>query len=716
MPTISPFAAAGALRPLYEAVDWGAHPLGPPDSWPTELVGALRTGFGTKFPYLVCWGQDLVMLYNEAYAGLIADKHPGALGCRVADVFPEEWDNLNPLFERTFRGESLWLEDMRLLLHRRGGVDEGFFTFSYSPLWSEDGQRILGVLDIAKETTRRQLDRRRLELLARLGDLVTDLDAGAALRQRAEAILASAPEDLPEVEVRLPTDPLPRRLPTPDRTPQARNVHLAEVRGKRYAWTAIPGGGGTSGQGSLTVRLSELLEVDEAYLDFIRLVATSIGDAASVVAAHDAERRRAENQARHAARLRALVDVAQTLPDVPDEEEVHAVVAEQARVLLQARHVAFEVVDPDDVAGPSRVLGDLGGHLADRTVLPMASALRGDAVFLPDVAGHGLAAVPLGTGAAASGAMILVWDDPCAFPPEDADLVRALAAAAGQALERLRARRREQRAAEAVRSLSETLQRSLLTAAPHPDHVQTAVRYLPAAQHAQVGGDWHDAFLSAAGTTCFVIGDVTGHDQEAAAAMGQVRNLLRGIGYSLEVSPATALSALDRAMRDLGVSGLATAVLATLDPLPNHGWRLRWSNAGHPPPLVVLPGGGAELLRTPPDLLLGLDADLPRADHVHLLPPGATVLLYTDGLVERRGDSIDNGLRWLVEACSGLGSAGPDEICDHVLAAVAAHTEDDVALLALRVRDPAEHRDEEAAEAAPVIPQPSRAGVLDRRQ
>ncbi len=169
--------------------------------------------------------------------------------------------------------------------------------------------------------------------------------------------------------------------------------------------------------------------------------------------------------------------------------------------------------------------------------------------------------------------------------------------------------------------------------------------------------------------------------------MGQVRNLLRGIGYSLEVSPAAALSALDRAMRDLGVGALATGILATVEPLEGSStWRLRWSNAGHMPPLVVDPDGTVELLRTSPDLLLGLEAGFVRADHVHGLSPGATVLLYTDGLVERRGASLDEGLAWLARTAEKFAGSGPEELCDGVLQLVDGHAEDDVAVLAVRVR------------------------------
>ncbi|HSP39713.1 MAG TPA: PP2C family protein-serine/threonine phosphatase [Frankiaceae bacterium] len=240
----------------------------------------------------------------------------------------------------------------------------------------------------------------------------------------------------------------------------------------------------------------------------------------------------------------------------------------------------------------------------------------------------------------------------------------------------------------ADQQLSEALQRSLLTDPVQPGALSLRVRYRSAAAGARIGGDWYDSFLTAGGTTCIVIGDVTGHDRDAAAGMAQTRNLLRGIAYTVEDPPAAVLATLDRAIRDLGVGALATAVLATIE--PDGADRdagvhlLRWSNAGHPPPLLLLPDGSARLLVTDPDLMLGIYPDTDRSDHQQILPPGATVLLYTDGLVERRDAAIDEGLRWLAATARSLAQAPLDELCDTLLNLIGPATEDDVALLALR--------------------------------
>ncbi|NAZ85433.1 SpoIIE family protein phosphatase [Kineococcus indalonis] len=678
-----PFADAAGLREAYEAVDWAATPLGEPAGWSRELRRALHVVLGTRFPALVAWGPQLAMLYNQPYADMVADKHPAALGRGVREVFPEAWDGIAPLFEEALAGRATWSVDMPLPLQRKGFLEEAFFTFSYSPIRGEDGA-VLGTLDIAVETTRQVQDHRRLELLTLLGDLATDLDEPAEVADRALDVLRTAPLDLPEVDLHLPGalgEGHQRVLPGPPEPLRPRQVLVRPGEGGPLAWVAVPAALGEPAPAVLVARLSPHIAPDATYRDFLRLVAATVGDGLSAAASYQAERRRADLQAWQAQRLGGLVAVAQALPDVDGEEDVLRVLQRGASALLGADGVVLGVLEPDESGtGHLGVLGDAD----DPAAAALPAALRGTPVV---DAARGTAAWPLRLTDRTAGVLGLSWRSPRPLRPEDRDLLTALAASAAQAVDRVRARRAEREAADAVRSLAETLQRSLLTSAPQPEHLEIAVRYLPAAEHAQVGGDWHDAFLTASGTACLVIGDVTGHDQDAAAAMGQVRNLLRGIGYSLEVSPASALSALDRAMRDLGVGALATGVLATVEPVEGtRAWRLRWSNAGHPPPVVLAPGGGVEVLRTDPDLLLGMDAEFQRADHVHGLVPGATVLLYTDGLVERRGASIDDGLDWLASTAARFADLGPDAVCDAVLAEVAGHAEDDVAVLAVRVR------------------------------
>ncbi|GAB3320185.1 hypothetical protein GCM10027451_40790 [Geodermatophilus aquaeductus] len=240
---------------------------------------------------------------------------------------------------------------------------------------------------------------------------------------------------------------------------------------------------------------------------------------------------------------------------------------------------------------------------------------------------------------------------------------------------------------EQQRDLADALQHSMLTAPPEPEGCAIVVRYVPASEGADIGGDWYDAFVEAGGALVLAIGDVVGHDRHAAAAMGQLRGLLRGIGYAGGGSPAEVLTGLDRAAAGLALGSMATAVVARLERTADGGALLRWSSAGHPPPVAVLPGGAVRVLDPgTADLLLGVDPGRTRTDHECALPVGSTVLLYTDGLVERRDRDLDAGTTALTAALGEFGELPLEELCDRLLGRmVLASAEDDVALLALRV-------------------------------
>ena len=269
----------------------------------------------------------------------------------------------------------------------------------------------------------------------------------------------------------------------------------------------------------------------------------------------------------------------------------------------------------------------------------------------------------------------------------DADLetAREVAGRAGLALDSGRIYRQQ-------RDLAEGLQRSLLTAPPESGHAQVVVRYTAAAEAAQVGGDWYDAFLQHDGATMIVIGDVIGHDTAAAAAMGQVRTMLRTLAAHTGSGPADVLCGVDSVMETLQATVTATAVVARLEQTPaerSHGsTRLRWSNAGHPPPMVIHPDGTVVALTgVGTDLLLGIDPRSQRGESEAALDRGAIVLLFTDGLVERRGQSIDDGLQQLRDTLEALATEDRslDDLCDQVLARMLPpRPEDDVALVAIR--------------------------------
>jgi serine phosphatase RsbU (regulator of sigma subunit) len=235
--------------------------------------------------------------------------------------------------------------------------------------------------------------------------------------------------------------------------------------------------------------------------------------------------------------------------------------------------------------------------------------------------------------------------------------------------------------------VAETLQISLLTPPPQPESLEIAVRYRPASSHALVGGDWYDAFQQADGATLLVIGDVVGHNVEAASAMAQIRSAVRTLAYDRPDSPARTLDRVDRVLTGLQVGTLATALVARLElPEAGSGVRaLRWSSAGHLPPLLLRPDGTVRLLASPPERLLGTDEPSRRTDQEVPVCPGDTVVLVTDGLVETGRGGIDAGLERLAGVLSELAGLPADELCDRLLARIVPdRADDDVAILAVR--------------------------------
>ena len=230
--------------------------------------------------------------------------------------------------------------------------------------------------------------------------------------------------------------------------------------------------------------------------------------------------------------------------------------------------------------------------------------------------------------------------------------------------------------------LKETLQRAVLPASlPAGAGYRLAARYLPADQPAMVGGDWYDAFPLPDGTLGLAVGDVVGHDLEAAATMGQMRNALRAYAFTGE-PPADVLRRLNRLVDGLDDGGLATAVFGVLDVAAR---TFRWAGAGHPPPMVI-GGEGARLLPATVGMMLGADPGAAFGDVTVALRPGDLLVLYSDGLVERRHSDLDSDLAQLLRTAEGLAGSSPDEVCAALVTQlVPAGHEDDVCLLVLQV-------------------------------
>jgi phosphoserine phosphatase RsbU/P len=190
-----------------------------------------------------------------------------------------------------------------------------------------------------------------------------------------------------------------------------------------------------------------------------------------------------------------------------------------------------------------------------------------------------------------------------------------------------------------------------------------------------------------------VIGDVVGHNVDAAAAMGQVRSILRGIAYDRNEEPARVLTRVDAALTGLRIGTLATALIARLEqpaePAGSGRRVLRWSSAGHLPPLLLRGDGRVELLDAAPQTLLGAESTRPRSDAVAAVGSGDTLVFYTDGLVEQGRTGIDEGTVRLVAAVRELGAVPVDRLCDALIERIVGQRpEDDVAIVAVRCSAP----------------------------
>lgn len=231
--------------------------------------------------------------------------------------------------------------------------------------------------------------------------------------------------------------------------------------------------------------------------------------------------------------------------------------------------------------------------------------------------------------------------------------------------------------------LAAALQRSMLTDLPDLAPLQVTARYLPATAAAEIGGDWYDAFELPHGGVALTVGDLAGHDIAAAVAMGQARNVLRTLAVDRPEPPGELLTRFDTILAQLNVDRIATCLYAHLKEHDGR-WRAAFSNAGHLPPLLIT-DNNVQYLDLPADLLLGTGLTVPRTTTHVSLTPGATLLMFTDGLIERRDRDLTEGLAQLRDTAVELSAAPIDELCDELLNRLVPHPTDDVCLLALHL-------------------------------
>ncbi|GAA3447169.1 PP2C family protein-serine/threonine phosphatase [Planomonospora venezuelensis] len=238
---------------------------------------------------------------------------------------------------------------------------------------------------------------------------------------------------------------------------------------------------------------------------------------------------------------------------------------------------------------------------------------------------------------------------------------------------------------QTVQHIAERLQRSLLPdRLPEVGRLRLAARYSPAHEAAEVGGDWYDAFVTPGGELALIIGDVAGHDLPAAVVMSQLRNMLRALACDRQEPPGEILRRLDAANETLYGMHTATCIYGLVTGGGDGPWEFRHSSAGHPPPLLVTGDGETCYLEDGAGLLLGVDPGVSRRNAFDALPPESTLLLYTDGLVERPEEHLNHGMTRLRQHAAALSREPVETFCDGVLSALGA-SDDDIALIALRI-------------------------------
>ncbi len=517
----------------------------------------------------LAYGEDLVLVYNDAYADLLGAGHPDALGRPAAEAVPE-----TETAAQVYRtGLPQLLEETQL------GDEHGSFTCGMSPVRDRSGT-IVGVLTVAAETT--HVTRR----LQNLGELASSLAGALTLDDVARTALAYAVLSFDVDHATFMVDDGP-------------------------VWRVVR-----------RIRGEILDEADER-----------------------------------------LPPVWRRLPANSPSPLVSAATAVTASFTDEAAPLHEVAVDRHD----QRI--------------------------------RALAALPLGTPSL-RGAVGFAYREPHAWLPAERALLRAAGELIAQAAERARR-------FEAQYGTAQLLQRSMLPEhLPELERFRIAARYDVGVDGNAAGGDFYDAFVLPDGRLAVVLGDVAGHDVHAAALMGQVRAALRALALT-DPDPVTVLTALDRLVTSLGAEArnaerFVTLVYGLLDQADGS---LVLSSAGHPPPIVRRgqhqdgnaaglddqelsliavqdpPTPDVELAELPPGPPLGVGGRF-QAGTVQLRP-GDALLMFSDGVVERRGHPLSDGFDALVKAIALSPSGDPRNLCALATAAVAGATDDDVAVLAV---------------------------------
>ncbi|MGA7887739.1 MAG: ATP-binding protein, partial [Acidobacteriaceae bacterium] len=326
-------AGGGEMGRRMRALDWSQTPLGPFSEWPQSLRTSASICLASRFPIVLYWGPELVVLYNDAYSQILGSKHPWALGqtCRVC--WAEIWDTIGPMLDGVLAtGEATWSDDLLLMLQRYGYPEECYFSFSFSPVRVESGE-VGGIFTAVIETTENVIGERRLRTLRDLAARSATVKSERETWEIAAAMLQENPADIPFAVMCHPEDDGLRTVATAGIDPEhpfcqelcragssllhaAKGVANTGVRAKiqidrsigdvpRGVWAAPPrdvfvlpiAALGQGASGVLVAAVSPAKALDESYGTFFELVARQIATSVADARAYEEERRRVEELA-----------------------------------------------------------------------------------------------------------------------------------------------------------------------------------------------------------------------------------------------------------------------------------------------------------------------------------------------------------------------------------------------------------------------------------
>lgn len=402
-----------------------------------------------------------------------------------------------------------------------------------------------------------------------------------------------------------------------------------------------------------------------------------------LAAALDAERRtrqRVELLQRNATQLAGAITV----------DEVASALLDELSVSLGLDLTALNVLHDDrlQVIAPSQmpdeavvryqdvsIDADLPGPIAIRTNQPVVVSgrelIRERFPDVVDASNHlpaieTLATLPLRAASGrAIGALFLASPKSGWLDATTLDLLSSIAGQTGLALERAQLHHQLIDAHQAEHAIALQLQRAMLPdrVVAHPN-LRIAARYVAASDLMAIGGDWYDTFAWSDGNVAVTVGDVVGHDLTAATTMGRLRIGVNALMPHCDPTPSSVLGAYAGYGAELGPA-FATATCVVIDA---ESGSLSYANAGHPAPLMVTPDGGVRWLATAVSPPLGVPTADGHPGQVVQIPPGATVVLYSDGLIERRRVPLDTGFARLAASAAAHAGADVDRLADAILA------------------------------------------------